>query len=43
MRSMLLARGLLIFPADASELREGETATVQILDEDFFTSRTPAF
>jgi molybdopterin molybdotransferase len=43
LRSMLLARGLLIFPADASELREGETATVQILDDDFFASRTPAF
>jgi molybdopterin molybdotransferase len=43
LRSMLLARGLLIFPADASELREGETATVQILDEDFLTSTTPAF
>ena len=43
LRSMLLARGLLIFPADASELREGETATVQILDEDFFGSVTPAF
>jgi hypothetical protein len=43
MRSMLLARGLLIFPADASELREGETATVQILDGDFFGSLTPAF
>jgi molybdopterin molybdotransferase len=43
LRSMLLARGLLIFPADASELREGETATVQILDADFFEQDAPAF
>ena len=43
LRSMLLARGLLIFPAEASELREGDTATVQILDEDFLAASTPAF
>jgi len=43
LRSMLLARGLLIFPAEASELREGDTATVQILDEDFLAAPTPAF
>jgi len=41
--SMLLARGLLIFPAEASELRKGDTATVQILDEDFLAAPTPAF
>ena len=41
--SMLLARGLLIFPAEASELREGEMVTVQILDENFFATETPAF
>ena len=43
LRSMLLARGLLIFPAEASELREGDTATVQILDEDFFCAAEPGF
>jgi molybdopterin biosynthesis enzyme len=43
LRSMLLARGLLIFPAEATELREGDTATVQILDEDFLAATTPAF
>jgi molybdopterin molybdotransferase len=43
LRSMLLARGLLIFPAEASELREGDTATVQILDEDFLAAPTSAF
>jgi len=42
-RSMLLARGLLIFPADASELREGDTATVQILDQNFLSAPTPGF
>jgi molybdopterin molybdotransferase len=43
LRSMLLARGLLIFPAEASELREGDTATVQILDQDFLAAPTPGF
>jgi molybdopterin molybdotransferase len=43
LRSMLLARGLLIFPAEASELREGDTATVQIIDEEFLAASTPAF
>jgi molybdopterin molybdotransferase len=43
LRSMLLARGLLIFPAEATELREGDIATVQILDEDFLAATTPAF
>jgi molybdopterin molybdotransferase len=43
LRSMLLARGLLIFPAEASKLREGDTATVQILDQDFLAATTPAF
>ncbi|MBW2541407.1 MAG: molybdopterin molybdotransferase MoeA [Deltaproteobacteria bacterium] len=42
-RSMLLARGLLIFPAEIHELRKGDTATVQILDEDFLAPPTPAF
>jgi molybdopterin molybdotransferase len=43
LRSMLLASGLLIFPADASELREGDTATVQVLDEDFLAAAEPGF
>ena len=42
-RSMLLARGLLIFPAEARELRAGDSATVQILDEDFLAPTKPAF
>jgi molybdopterin molybdotransferase len=43
LRSMLLARGLLIFPAEAGELREGDSAIVQILDEDFLAAPAPAF
>ncbi|MCC6642321.1 MAG: molybdopterin molybdotransferase MoeA, partial [Deltaproteobacteria bacterium] len=35
LRSMTLAQGLLIFPAEATELRAGQTATVQVLDESF--------
>lgn len=43
LRSMLLARGLLIFPATSSELRENDTATVQVLDEDFLGASDPGF
>jgi molybdopterin molybdotransferase len=43
LRSMLLARGLLIFPAEASELRAGDTATIQVIDEDFLAADTPGF
>jgi len=43
LRSMTRARGLLVFPADATELREGDHATVQVLDADFFHSTGPAF
>jgi molybdopterin molybdotransferase len=35
LRSMSLADGLLIFPAEAAELAEGATVRVQILDESF--------
>jgi molybdopterin molybdotransferase len=43
LRSMTLAQGLLIFPAEASELREGERADVQVLDDDFLTASQPGF
>ncbi len=43
LRSMTLAQGLLIFPAEASALNEGDTATVQVLDEGFFASNEPGF
>ena len=35
--------GLLIFPADATVLRAGETATVQVLDDEFFAGAESAF
>jgi molybdopterin molybdotransferase len=34
LRSMTRAHGLLIFPAEAEELAEGETAWVQMLDDE---------
>ena len=43
LRSMSLAQGLLVFPAEACEIRRGETATVQIVDEGFFASDTRGF
>ena len=43
LRSMMLAQGALIFPAEATELRAGDTASVQVLDEDFFAAATPGF
>jgi molybdopterin molybdotransferase len=43
LRSMVLAQGVLIFPAEATELRAGETASVQVLDADFFGAATPGF
>ncbi len=43
LRSMSRARGLLVFPADAAELQEGDYATVQVLDADFFETAAPAF
>jgi molybdopterin molybdotransferase len=41
--SMVRGHGLLIFPAEASELREGESATVQVIDEAFLASAEPGF
>jgi molybdopterin molybdotransferase len=43
LRSMLTAHGLLVFPADATVIRAGDTATVQVLDDEFFASAEPAF
>jgi molybdopterin molybdotransferase len=43
LRSMTRAQGLLVFPAEASELAPGESATVQLLDEDFLAPDQPAF
>ena len=40
---MTEAQGFLIFPAEATELREGESASVQVLDPAFFDSSDPGF
>jgi molybdopterin molybdotransferase len=41
--SMMRAQGILLFPAEATQLREGEPATVQLLDADFLASDAPGF
>jgi molybdopterin molybdotransferase len=38
LRSMALAQGLLVFPADATELPAGAPVQVQVLDEDFLAA-----
>lgn len=38
LRSMALAQGLLVFPADASALHAGEAVQVQVLEEDFLAA-----
>ncbi len=43
LRSMVLAQGILIFPAQASELAAGTRAPVQVLDPDFLASAEPGF
>ena len=41
--SMTRAQGILIFPAEASELAAGASASVQVLDADFLASDAPGF
>jgi molybdopterin biosynthesis enzyme len=43
LRSMTLAQGLLVFPAEATELRAGDSASVQVLDADFLAATTAGF
>jgi molybdopterin molybdotransferase len=43
LKSMIRAHGILIFPAEASELPAGGLATVQVLDADFLASDAPGF
>jgi len=43
LRSMARAQGLLIFPAEATEIAAGDTATVQVLDPEFFAESQPGF
>jgi molybdopterin molybdotransferase len=39
--SMSRARGLMVFPREAVALAQGETVTVQVLDDEFFARETP--
>lgn len=41
LRSMTLAHGLLVFPAEATELSVGQAVRVQIIDSEFFASAEP--
>ena len=43
LKSMIRAQGILIFPAEASELAAGASATVQVLDSDFLAADAPGF
>jgi molybdopterin molybdotransferase len=43
LRSLCEAQGLLIFPAEASTLREGDSALVQVLDASFLASDEPGY
>jgi len=43
LRSMAEAQALLLFPAASTELREGEYATVQVLDASFLAADAPGF
>jgi len=41
--SMIRAHGILIFPAQATEIAAGASASVQVLDADFLASDAPGF
>jgi len=43
MRSLSLAQGLLVFPADETELAEGAEVIVQVIDEGFFAGQSRGF
>jgi molybdopterin molybdotransferase len=43
MRSLSLAQGLLVFPADETELAEGAEVIVQVIDEGFFAGESRGF
>ena len=40
LRSLTQAQGLLVFPAEAEQLRAGDSVTVQLLDDGFLASET---
>lgn len=41
LRSMTLAQGLMVFPAEATEMRADSEVSVQVIDEQFFASTDP--
>ncbi|MCG8588491.1 MAG: molybdopterin molybdotransferase MoeA, partial [Proteobacteria bacterium] len=41
LRSMTLAHGLLVFPAEATRLAAGDRVSIQVLDEEFFAGTGP--
>ena len=43
LKSMIRAQGILIFPAEASDLAAGASAMVQVLDADFLAADAPGF
>lgn len=43
LRSLVLAQGLLVFPAGATHLAEGERVVVQVVDEGFFSRTSRGF
>ena len=43
LRSMLLAQGILIFPADADRLDAGAAVRVQVVDSGVLAAETPGF
>jgi molybdopterin molybdotransferase len=43
LRSLTQAQGLLVFPAEATHLAEGESAVVQVVDEGFFSRSSRGF
>jgi molybdopterin molybdotransferase len=43
LRSMVRAHGILLFPAESTQLRRGESAEVQLLDGSFLASEAPGF
>jgi molybdopterin molybdotransferase len=43
LQSMIRAQGVLIFPAEATELAAGASASVQVLDGDFLAADAPGF
>jgi len=43
LRSMILAQGILVFPAEATRLAAGDEVTVQVVDESVLARESPGF